>query len=46
MQWTIDAKRDQADFIVDNSGSMDNAAASMYQILTSLPSADSGNRFN
>lgn len=45
-QWTIDAKRDQADFIVDNSGSINTAAASMYQILKSLTSADSGNNFN
>ncbi|MDG1896984.1 MAG: dephospho-CoA kinase [Fuerstiella sp.] len=45
-QLMISAKRDQADFIVDNSGSMGDAAAGMSQILTSLLSADSDNKFN
>ncbi|MCP4512825.1 MAG: dephospho-CoA kinase, partial [Fuerstiella sp.] len=40
-QWTIEAKRSRADYIVDNSGSMEDAAASMSQIFTSLLSADS-----
>ena len=44
-QWKMGVKRNQADFIVDNSGSMDDAAASMSQIFTSLLPADSGNQF-
>ena len=43
-QWNVDAKRDQADFIVDNSGSMDDAAASMSQIFTSLLSTDADSK--
>ncbi len=39
-QWNLEAKRDRADFIVDNSGSMDDATTSMNQILTSLLSTD------
>ncbi|HIE95642.1 MAG TPA: dephospho-CoA kinase [Fuerstia sp.] len=39
-QWNLEAKRDRADFIVDNSGLMDDAAANMNQIFTSLLSTD------
>jgi dephospho-CoA kinase len=45
-QWTIEAKRSRADYIVDNSGSMEDAAASMSQIFTSLLSADSDGNFS
>lgn len=35
-QWSIEAKKNRADFVVDNSGSISQAAAQMQQILTSL----------
>ncbi len=35
-QWSIDAKKERADFVVDNSGSIEHAAAQMKQVLTSL----------
>lgn len=35
-QLSIDAKKDRADFVIDNSGSIDDAAAQMKQIFSSL----------
>ena len=35
-QWGIDAKKDRADFVVDNSGSVEDTASHMKQIFKSL----------
>ena len=40
-QWSIDLKKDRANFVVDNSGSIETAAAQMSRALTSfLPSSE------
>ncbi len=35
-QWSVDTKKERADFIVDNSGTIQTAAAQMTQIFDSL----------
>ena len=40
-QWSIEAKKERADFVVDNSGSIDHAAAQMKHVLSSLLSTGS-----
>lgn len=40
-QWSIDAKKERADFLVDNSGTIETAAAQMTQIFISLLPTDS-----
>lgn len=40
-QWTIDTKKQRADFLIDNSGTIEAAAAQMTQIFTSLITSNS-----